>query len=139
MKTIIQSQNHYLLRFDCGEEVLSSLKNFCSENGIAAGSFQAIGAVGEVTISYYELDTKVYHDQNLLEDLEIVSVLGNISILGDAVVVHAHGSFSNAAMQLKGGHIKKMVVSATCELTLVKFEGKIERKFDEKTGLNLMI
>ncbi len=139
MKIILQSQNNYLFRFDCGEEVLTFLKNFCTETGIMAASFQAIGAVGEVIISYYDLDGKKYHDQNLQEDLEIVNVLGNISTLEDAVVVHAHGSFSNAEMQLKGGHIKKMIVSATCELTLTKFEGKIERKFDEKTGLNLMV
>lgn len=138
MKIIIQKTDDYLLRFDRGEEVFALLKNFCNEQKITAASFQAFGAVEEVTISYYDLATKTYLDQTFHEDLEIVSVLGNISVRQDAIVVHAHGSFSDRAMQVRGGHIKKMIISATCELTLQKFEGKIERKYDEGTGLNLM-
>ena len=75
---------------------------------------------------------------NVFSELEIVSLLGNIAWKQDEVIAHAHGSFSNQQMQVVGGHVAKLVVGAACEIMLEKFEGHIEKAFDEKIGLNLM-
>lgn len=138
MKIISGNKQIYLLRFDTGEEVVSGLAAFCNEHSIFAGSFSAIGAAGEIIISYYNLDTKAYQDKTIQERLEVISLLGNAAAIEGKVAIHMHGSFSGPDYTVRAGHVKKLVVSATCEITLQVFEGKIERSFDEKTGLNLL-
>ena len=127
-----------LIRYDPGEEVLSSLTTFCSERSIFAGTFSGIGAAKEVVLSYYNLPHKQYQDTTINEDVEIVSLLGNIATMDGKVVVHCHGSFGDSEYTPKAGHVKKLIVSATCEITVQVLQGKLERAYDEKTGLNIL-
>lgn len=117
---------------------MQGIKEFCKEHHIEAGFFHVIGAVGEVELAWYDLGAKQYVTALFQEDLEIVSLSGNITKRGDEIVVHNHGVFSNKAMETKGGHVNKVIISGACEITLVRLEGSIERAYDEDTGLNLM-
>lgn len=138
MKIVLQEKDRYFLRFETGDEVISMLADFCSKEAITAAYFTVIGACSEVTLSYYDLENKKYEDHEFKTDMEITSVTGNVGRLNNAVAIHAHGVFSGADMVGKSGHIKKLVISATGEIMLQKFEGKIERAYDEATGLNLI-
>ncbi len=117
---------------------MGQLQKFCQEQKIEAASFSAIGAVGEVELAWYDLGTKQYVTALLQENLEIASLTGNVSKLGDTTVVHNHGVFSDKAMEVKAGHVNKAVVSGACEITLQRLEGSLLRAYDEETGLNLM-
>ncbi len=138
MKAIIREQNKYVLRFDPGEEVLGGIRQYCHERQIQAGVFTGLGAISEVLLAYYEPVTKVYQDRTFQQEMEITSLTGNVSRWGEETVVHAHGSFSDKNFESWGGHIKKLIVSATCEVFLERLSGRIDRSPDEKTGLNLM-
>ena len=121
-----------------GEELLEGIKEFCREHRVEAAFFHAIGAVNEVELAWYDLGAKQYVTTLFQEDLELVSLTGNVSKLGNNLVVHSHGVFSNKAMETKAGHVNKAVVSGACEIILTQLKGKIDRAFDEDTGLNLM-
>ncbi len=139
MKVILEEGRKYILRFNSREEVMTSLKRFCSENQIHAAFFSGIGRCLNLILSYYKLDTKQYDDCPIIEkELEIVSFHGDVSLMGSQVIIHAHGSFSDAALNVVGGHVKQLIVSGTCELFLKKFDGKMQRVYDEGTGLNLL-
>jgi len=138
VKVILKENNVYLLRCDKNEEVLEQLLSFATSEKITAAVFQAIGASREVVLAYYDLEKKEYLDRTFSEDLEIVSVTGNIAHMNSKPILHAHGVFSNRALKTFGGHIKKLVVSATCEVMLTKLQGELIRSFDEETGLNLL-
>lgn len=138
MKEVLKEKNKYILRFDSGDEVIGVLKNFCKKENIKSGFFSAFGACGELTLAYYSLDEKKYEEKDVKERLEIVSLTGNIAKMDDEIIVHAHGLFSDLNMQVRGGHIKKLVVSATCEMFLTVFDDYIKRGYDESTGLNLI-
>jgi predicted DNA-binding protein with PD1-like motif len=138
MKVILEDGALLLLRFDKGENVLERLSDFFHEEQLTAALFTAIGAAAEVTLSYYDLTAKKYIDHELSEDLEIVSVTGNIGRMNHKPIIHAHGVFADRELRSFGGHIKKIIVSATCEVTLTLLEGEIVRSHDETTGLNLM-
>jgi predicted DNA-binding protein with PD1-like motif len=138
MKVILEDERLLLLRFDKGENVLERLSDFFHEEQLTAALFTAIGAAAEVTLAYYDLVEKAYVDHELKEDLEIVSVTGNIGRMNEKPIIHAHGIFADRELQTYGGHIKKLIVSATCEVTLTILEGEIVRAHDEKTGLNLI-
>jgi len=138
MKIILQEQDRFVLRFDQDEEVVEGIKNFSIGQNIKSGYFFGVGAVKEATLSYYDIEAKAYRDRILKERLEIISFMGNASWMGEELVIHGHGSFSNAQYQVTAGHVKKMVISATCEVIFHAFENRIERQFDEKSGLNLL-
>ena len=138
MKLILRDNHQLIVRFDRGEEVIEALKTFCRGEEIRAAAFSVIGAASEVTLSFYDLDTRQYRDTTFAEPLEIAGLLGNVARMGDEMVIHAHGTFLDPAMQVKGGHVKRLVASGTCEVFLTSLTGAIERTQDEATGLNLM-
>ncbi|MEO8637416.1 MAG: PPC domain-containing DNA-binding protein [Candidatus Taylorbacteria bacterium] len=138
MKLILEDDNYFVCRFDKGEEVMQGIADFCREREIGAGFFSAIGSVGELVLSYYNLENKKYEDRDFREKLEVTGVIGNVSLMKDLPLIHAHGTFSDKDMQVYGGHVKKLVVSATVEVMFTKLNGKIMREFNEETGLNLL-
>jgi len=138
MNIIKQQESSYILRFDRGEEFISTLQHFCTVHEIKAAYFQGIGACHKLELAWYNLETKDYEVQNIKENLEITSLTGNIALIDNVVFAHTHGVFGNRQLKTLAGHVKSMEISATCELKLDVFEGKIERVFDEETGLQLM-
>lgn len=138
MKIIIEDNNYRVLRFNKGEEVISGIAGFCQDHRITASYFTIIGATDDLTLSYYNLTDKKYEDHEIKDRLEITGVIGNVGLLDGQQMIHAHGTFSDENLQVIGGHIKRMVVSATAEVMLTILSGEITRGYDEETGLNLM-
>lgn len=138
MKIIFEENKKYILRFDRGEEVLTKLTNFCEEKDIKAGFFNGIGATQKVELAWYDIDAKKYKEKNVSEKLEILNLSGNIAKMEEKTIIHCHGIFGNADMQTCGGHVKSLIVAATCEIFLETFDKKVERKYSEEIGLNLL-
>lgn len=138
MKIILKDNRRYVLRFDKGEELIEGLISFCEAEKIEAGWFFGIGAVSEINVSHYDVDSKKYSDKEYKEKLEIISLLGNIAKMENKTIIHAHASFSNPEMEVVAGHVKKMIVGPTCEIFLIKLDGKIDREYSDEIGLNLM-
>lgn len=128
----------YFIRLDKGEELIQELTKLAQEKNISSAHITAIGACGELTLAYYNLSEKKYEDHDFHEDMEITSIIGNIGQMDAKPIIHAHGTFSRRDMSITGGHVKKLIVSATCEITLSLFPLKLGRAFDESTGLNLI-
>ena len=51
--------------------------------------------------------------------------------------LHFHINVCNEQMQVCGGHLNACCISATCEITITKIEGTVERRFSDDIGLNL--
>lgn len=69
--------------------------------------------------------------------LEVVFLVGNISKLKNAPMAHIHIALGLPDFSTVSGHVMKIIVNPTCEINLLVNTGKVERKFDEKSGLNL--
>lgn len=128
---------HILLLLE-GEKLVESITSFCSGNGIGAATFQALGAVKEVELGFYDLKARQYEWKKAEAELELDNATGNIALLEGKPIVHAHATVSDREMHSFGGHLKEAVVGASCEVFLTPLGGKLERKQDEKTGLKLM-
>jgi len=61
------------------EEVIQSFTQWASDQKIGFASFQAIGALKEVELGYYDLHKKTFLKKIFKDDLELLSGLGNIS------------------------------------------------------------
>lgn len=128
----------YIIKLEKGEKIIETLTQFCTNNNIESGYFFGIGAVSKAEIAHFSLDTKEYSYKTFNEPLEIVSLLGNISILKNKIMIHSHITLSNPQMKAYGGHLKEATISATCEIVLKKINTEIKRKLDKITNLNLL-
>lgn len=138
MKVIVRDRNTYLLRGDRGDNLLEEIKKFCTAEGIKAGVFHAIGAAENVRIGWYDITQKRYVTKDLEGSQEIDFLFGTIALLNGEVLLHSHGIFSDRDMRTQGGDVKNLAVSAIAEVFLETLEGRVEKKFSEEIGLNVM-
>jgi len=138
MKLILKEKSYYLLRFDRGEEILTQLKKFCQRAKIKSGNISGLGSCQELLLSHYDLEKKRYSDLKIRQKMEINSLTGTVATLKKEVIIHLHGLFSDKSMNVRGGHVKKLVVAATAEIIIEKFNGKVLREYSKKIGLNLL-
>lgn len=138
MKLINGETGTFVLRFDRDEEVIQGIADFCGSKDIDAAWFSMIGACRSAIVSYWNLETREYEEQEIVEDLEVTGITGNVGLLDGKPIVHAHGTLANRKLESRGGHVRALVVSATMEVLVTALPGMIVRSADEKTGLNLM-
>jgi uncharacterized protein len=129
-----------VLVFDTGDEVMSTLTKFAKDRKIAAAHFTAIGAFSDLDIGYFDLVKKDYLKNKVHEQVEVVSLIGDIAMDKDKgePKVHAHvvvGKRNGAAM---GGHLIEAHVRPTLELILRDSGEQLKRKFDPESGLALI-
>ena len=125
----------FLLRLVRGEDILLSLQRFCQEQPeIEAGSIQGIGAVSKAHIGFF--NGKEYEESTFSENLELLSLIGNIAA---DQIVHIHGIFGRADNSCIGGHILPgCIVSVTCEVHITAKEPGVNREEDPETKLKLL-
>lgn len=139
MKLIHSENGAYTLNFARGEEVMAGLAAFVRERGIRAAHLAGLGAASRLVLAYYNLETKEYEKKEFAEDVEILSLTGNVGVKeGGEAVVHLHGVFGRRDLGTFGGHIFEMTISGAGELHVASFPGAINRAYDEATGLTLM-
>ena len=129
--------NKYIVRLDKGEEIVETLKEFCSHQDIKLGWIKGIGAVGEATIGLFETREKIYHSVDLKGDYEITSLLGNISTMDGETYLHLHATLGDSEYRVQGGHLSRGIISATGEFVIESIEGEVDREFNDEIGLNL--
>jgi predicted DNA-binding protein with PD1-like motif len=132
-------------RFNAGKDLLASIKEVVKEHQVKAGMLTVIGAVDRAQYGFYHPHQKVYTNLKWSPSpesspaLEIVSCIGNIAILDDEVVVHAHITFTGEKGEIVGGHLLEGCrVNPTAELTLLKADGILHRKRNEDLNLALL-
>lgn len=138
MKVVYNDKNLHVIRLDKDDELITCLTDHVRKNSLTGGYINAIGSAKELILSYYNLDQKSFEDHLLQENLEIVSLNGNISMLNSDHLIHLHGTLSKKDLSVIGGHIKKLIISATCEVILYPIPTKLQRVKDDNTGLNLL-
>lgn len=125
-------------RLEVGEEVIASLSDIAEREGVTFASVSGIGAADDIAVSVYDVGAKRYFDNEYREPMEITSILGTVSEMDGEPYIHIHLTAGRADGTVIGGHLKRAVISATCELVLHTVYGRVPRFYDERTGLNLM-
>ena len=132
-----KSGSHYVVRIDRGEEVIEQLTKFCRQENIPSAGVYGIGAADRVVIGLYSVANRQYRKTELTGEMEITSLVGNISQKDQEPYLHLHINVCNQEMKILGGHLNECHISATCELIVTPGEGGIGRELDPQTGLNL--
>lgn len=138
-KQIAEEPKTYAVILETGEEVLSSLRAFAREHHLTASSFQAIGAFSSVELAWFNWRTKRYQSSvRLDEQVELLSLLGDVAVKEGEPQVHAHVVIGLADGTTRGGHLMRASVRPTCEVILPESPRHLEKEIDPESGLALI-
>jgi uncharacterized protein len=126
------------LRFERGEEFSAPLLAWLANEGIGYATLTGLGAVSGATISFLDADAKRYEPHELAEQMEVVSLIGNVTLRDGQPFVHAHVSLGRRDLSTVGGHLNDLSVNPTLEVWLMPEAGAVQRTFDEACGLYVM-
>jgi uncharacterized protein len=100
--------------------------------------FSVIGAVSSATLGAYDQKQQVYATFTQEEPLEIVSCTGNVSLLDQEPVIHAHVVLGTLEGKTIAGHVFSETILYAGEIELQELTGTpLERAYDDTTGLML--
>lgn len=128
----------HVLKPEFGSDLLNELQAFVQVQGINLAWFSGLGAVARATLRYYDQTAKSWSDIQLEQQLEVVGMLGNVSLLNGEPIVHAHVTLSDEEGRCYAGHLAANTVVFNMEILMTTLSGPpVVRKLDTDTGLTL--
>ena len=125
--------------FETGEEVVSGLTGWATDNRLPGSAFTTIGAFSEATLGYYDLDRQEYAEIPVDEQVEVLTLAGDVTRDGEGGwQVHGHVVCGRRDGSTVGGHLLRAVTRPTLELVLTTSPTHVQRRHDAATGLALI-
>lgn len=125
-------------RIDKDEEIIEKIRELAEKENIELASLSALGALKSFTAGAFDTRKKQYFSHDYSGTFELLSLTGTIDRMGGDFYTHIHISAADQTGAVYGGHLNRAVVGATCELIITLIDGKVDRKYDETIGLNLL-
>ncbi len=133
-----REEKTYAVIFTAGDEATEGLLTFARENQVRASHFTAIGAFKDVTLGYFDWAKKDYEKISIREQVEVLSLVGNIVMDNGNPKLHAHVVIGKADGTAHGGHLMEAHVRPILEVIVVESPAHLHRKLDKETGLALI-
>jgi hypothetical protein len=134
----MKSREIFIGKLSHGGDLLEEITRLCREENIQLGRVEALGAVKQARLGFYNQQTHEYQFLVVDQPLEITKLVGNVSIKDGSPFVHAPITLADKKGRAYGGHLAPGTVVFACEFILEVFDGPmLERVFDETTGLPL--
>ena len=128
----------YAVIFQRGDEILSGLTDFAIANKITSAHFTGIGAIKDATLGWLDLDAKAYHPIHVNQQVEVLSMIGDIATFSDKPVVHAHMVLGKRDGSTVGGHLWEAHVNPTLEVFVSVDAEPLKKKLDEQSGMKVI-
>lgn len=141
MKTSLlhaDGQKTWALIFDKGDEPIAELQRFARAEGLSAAHFTALGAFSAATLGYFDRERRDYRRIQVAEQVEVLSLVGDVAVGDDGPKVHAHVVLGRADGTAHGGHLLEARVWPTLELVLTESPAHLRRRMDPASGLALI-
>jgi uncharacterized protein len=133
-----QGERTFAVIFDKNDEVMAGLTAFIRDHNVTAGRFTAIGAFRELTLGFFDWEKKQYQKIPIREQVEVLSLVGDIALKDEQPTLHAHVVVGKADGTAHGGHLMEGYVRPTLEVMLVESPNFLRRTHDEESGLALI-
>jgi len=137
-KRINDQPKTFALIFRTSDKVVEGLTRFAKESRLGASQFTAIGALSEVILGFFIPEQKTYNRIILREQMEVLSLIGDITLKNGEPQLHAHIVVGRADATAHGGHLIEAIVRPTLELVLTESPAHLHRSFDPESGLALI-
>jgi uncharacterized protein len=142
MKTALLSEHEGLRTFvvvcETGDEAMQALTSFAVEHRLGGSQFTAIGAFSTAVVAYFDWPSKQYRNVSIDEQVEVLSLVGDVTVEQGKPKVHAHVVLGKADATAHGGHLIEGMVRPTLEVVITEAPRHLQRRRDPDSGLALI-
>lgn len=135
MQTVCHGDQTWI-RLERGESLMATIREWSQREAIASGWINAIGAVTDPEIGYYDGNAREYIRRHLSGDYELLSCQGNLTLREGEPVAHLHVVLADRQFGITGGHLFDARVAVTVEMQITHTPA-VGRSSDEQSGLFL--
>lgn len=128
----------FVIVMGTNDEAVSTLTAFAAEHRLAASHFTAIGAFSSAIVAYFDWTTKQYRHIAIDEQVEVLSLSGDVTTERNEPKLHAHVVLGKADASAHGGHLIQGFVRPTLEVVLTELPRHLRRRIDPDSGLALI-
>jgi predicted DNA-binding protein with PD1-like motif len=128
----------YVIVFHKGDEVLSGLTDFAIAHNVTDAHFTAIGAASSATLAWLDLSQKSYHPIRVNQQVEVLSLIGDIAAFSGKPVVHMHTVLGKPDGTTVGGHVFELNINPTLEVFMTVNTTPLKKKPDDASGMKLI-
>ncbi len=138
MLATTESGRSYALVFDIEDDVLAAFQRFCERQTVHGAFFYGIGGYRRATLGYYDMEKKQYDPIPVEEQVEVVSIVGNVTNFEGKPRIHAHCVVSYRDGHTIGGHLLSAIVRPTLEVMLEETSIPLQRTARPEIGIALI-
>jgi uncharacterized protein len=138
-KQVAENPRTIVVILDTGDEILSSLQSVAKSEKLGGSSFKAIGALSSVEVGWFNWESKKYQTAiKLNEQVELLSLIGDIALKDGEPQVHAHLVVGRKDGSAHGGHLLNATVRPTCEIVITESPEHLQKETDPEAGIALI-
>ena len=134
----VDGRKTFVVVFGEGDEPVEALTDLAKQKKLSGAHLTGIGAFNSVTLGFFDPFTKDYAKIPIVEQVEVVSLVGNIVLHESHPKVHAHVVVAKRDGTALGGHLLEARVSPTLEVVVEDSARRLRRRFDKASGLALI-
>jgi hypothetical protein len=128
----------YAVAMETGDDAVKRLSVFIEEQEIEAASITAIGAFRRAVLGYFEWQSKQYKKIPIDEQVEVLSLLGDVAVSEGKPTLHIHAVLGKSDGSVVGGHLLSGEVRPTLEVIVTQSPSYLRKTKDPETGLALL-
>jgi predicted DNA-binding protein with PD1-like motif len=128
----------YAVVFLKGDEALSGLTDFATQYKVQDAHLTGIGAVSSATVGWLDIPHKIYHRIAVTQQVEVLSLMGDIGAFNGKPVVHMHAVMGRQDGTTVGGHVWELNVNPTLEVFVTVNDVPLKKRADDASGIKLI-
>lgn len=134
----VEGRRTFVLVCERGDDPVEALTAAAKRLDLSAASLTGIGAFSMVTLGFFDHTRRDYTRRVIREQVEVVSLIGNVALDRGEPRVHVHVVVGRADASALGGHLLGGSVDPTLEVVLTESPAGLRRTLDPATGLALI-
>jgi predicted DNA-binding protein with PD1-like motif len=124
--------------FEIDEDPVALLAKTANEYQLASCQVTAVGGFSKATLGYFDRSRREYLKIPVTEQVEVLSLLGDIAHDDAKRVVHTHCIVGLRDGTTRGGHLLDARVWPTLEVIVTEWPAFLRKRFDPAIGLALI-
>lgn len=128
----------FALVFEIGDDAVEELTAFARRESIRCAAVSGIGGFSAANLGYYDIRAKRYEPIRIDDQVEVTSLLGNVTLYKNEPRVHVHCTVGFRGGPTKAGHLLQATVRPTLELFVREYATPLERTDRPEIGIPLI-
>jgi predicted DNA-binding protein with PD1-like motif len=105
---------------------------------LPAATATGLGALRDVELGYYNVETRAYERTRLAGSWELLSLFADVASWEGDLFAHTHVVLGGADFVARGGHLFEGTVSVTAEIRVTPIRLEIARKMNGSFQLHFL-